>query len=178
MEKPTRLISVVGKKNSGKTTLVVALAADFARRGNRVGTLKHGTHPVQVDNEGTDTWRHFNEGKAERAMIESSGHRVFFQRLQKESDPVSLVQEFMRGTDIVIAEGFTKHSVPKIEVFRSSQHDKPRYDPSLPNADDWVAMMTDSTMPDLPFPVFRFSDTSWLVTLSHMAWDKAMLIER
>ena len=176
MEKQTRLISVVGKKNSGKTTLIVALASEFVRKGRRVGTLKHGTHPANLDHEGTDTWRHFNEGKAEKVMIESAGQRVLFQRLEEASDPVSLTREFFRGTDIVIAEGFTKHSVPKIEVFRDSQHDQPHYDPSRPNADDWFAMVTDDRTREFPFPAFQFSDTAWLVTLASMAWDRAMLI--
>ncbi len=177
METPTRLISVVGKKNSGKTTLVVALAAEFAKRGKRVGTLKHGTHPVNIDREGTDTWRHIHEGMADRAMIESARERVLFQRLEQESDPITLVQQFMRGTDIVIAEGFTKHAVPKIEVFRRGEHDRPHYDPSRPNASDWFAMVTDEESPEFPFPAFRFSDTAWLVTLSRVAWKKALLIE-
>lgn len=177
MEKPTRLISVVGKKNSGKTTLVVALAAEYTRQGKRVGTLKHGTHPATLDHEGTDTWRHFNQGMADRSMLESSGQRVLFQRLQEESGPVTLAHQFMQGTDIVIAEGFTSHAVPKIEVFRPSEHEQPHYDPSRPNASDWFAMVTDDRVGEFPFPVFRFSDTAWLVTISSMAWSNAMVIE-
>ena len=167
---------MVGKKNSGKTTLVVALAAEFSRRGKRVGTLKHGTHPANIDHEGTDTWRHFHEGKAERVLIESAGHRAMFQRLEVESDPIALVRQFMLGTDIVIAEGFTSHPVPKIEVFRCSQHEKPRYSPEQPNADQWVAMLTDDPTADCPFPTLLFGDTSWLVTLCRVAWDRAQVI--
>ncbi len=175
MEK-TRLISVVGKKHCGKTTLVVALAAEFARQGKRVGTLKHGTHPANVDHEGTDTWRHFNEGLAERVLIESSGQRVLFQRLQEESDPVALARQFMVGIDIVIAEGFTRFAVPKIEVFRSAEHEKPHFDPSRSNAGDWFVMITDEDAGVYPFPTLEFSDTAWLVTLSKMAWQQAMLV--
>ncbi len=172
-----RLISVVGKKNSGKTTLVVALAAEFTRRGKRVGTLKHGTHPATLDAEGTDTWRHFHEGMADRVVLESSGLRVLFQRVEDAADPIVLSRQYMRGVDLVIAEGFTNSSVPKIEVFRSKAHDSPHYDPARPNADNWVAIVTDVTSMEFPFPSFRFADTSWLVTLSGLAWDLAMPIE-
>jgi molybdopterin-guanine dinucleotide biosynthesis protein B len=173
----TRLISVVGKKHCGKTTLVVALAAEFARQGKRVGTLKHGTHPANVDHEGTDTWRHFNEGLAERVLIESSGQRVLFQRLHEESGPVALTRQFMVGIDIVIAEGFTRHTVPKIEVFRSVEHEKPHFDPSRSNAADWCVMITDDDAGAYPFPTLKFSDTAWLVTLSKMAWHHALMVE-
>ena len=63
----TRIISIIGRKNAGKTTLTVALAAELARRGRRVMTIKHGHHPADVDRPGSDTWRHFHEGRAERA---------------------------------------------------------------------------------------------------------------
>ncbi len=177
MEKPIRLISVVGKKNSGKTTLVVALAAEYARRGKVVGTLKHGTHPARLDTEGTDTWRHLNEGLAERVLLESSGSRVMIQRLEEEADPITLARQYMSGTDIVIAEGFTSHPIPKIEVFRRQEHDEPHFYPAHPHAAHWIAMVTDHSAIDYPFPAFQFSDTAWLVTLSKMARSKAMIVE-
>ena len=43
------LITVVGRKNSGKTTLVVQLAAELRRRGLRVMTIKHGSHNFNID---------------------------------------------------------------------------------------------------------------------------------
>ena len=45
----TRIISVIGRKNAGKTTLAVALISELARRGHRVMTIKHGHHPASVD---------------------------------------------------------------------------------------------------------------------------------
>jgi hypothetical protein len=37
-------------------------------------------------------------------------------------------------------------------------------------------MVTDNTAFRAPFPVFRFNDTSWLVTLANLAWDRAKVI--
>ncbi len=177
MADTTRLISVVGKKDSGKTTLVVALSAEYVRRHKRVATIKHGTHPAQVDQQGKDTWRHYNEGKAERVMIASPGSRVLFHRTDEEADPIALAREYMREVDLVIVEGFTKRRIPKIEVFRKGLHATPQYDPSSENAEDWVAMVTDDPPPDLPFPYFRFSDTSWLMSLASIAWERAIPID-
>ena len=36
------MISIIGLKNAGKTTFLVALAAELVRRKFRVMTLKHG----------------------------------------------------------------------------------------------------------------------------------------
>ena len=44
-----RIISIIGRKNAGKTTLVVALASEFTRQGKKVGTIKHGHHPALLD---------------------------------------------------------------------------------------------------------------------------------
>ena len=38
------MVSVVGRKHAGKTTLVVRLSAELTRRGHRVMTLKHRSH--------------------------------------------------------------------------------------------------------------------------------------
>ncbi len=50
-----RAVALVGWKKSGKTTLAVALAEELARRGVRVGALKHSHHGF--DSPGTDTAR-------------------------------------------------------------------------------------------------------------------------
>ena len=118
-----------------------------------------------------------HEGSAERVLIESSGHRALIQRLEEEEDPMTLARRYMLGTDIVIAEGFTKHPIPKIEVYRRKAHDEPHYASTNPNADQWFAMVTDDETTEYPFPTFQLSDTAWLVTLSKLAWGKAMIIE-
>ena len=111
----SRLISIVGKKDAGKTTLVVALAAELVRRKFRVMTIKHGTHAAS-DERGKDTWRHWHEGKAERVVMEAPGQRVVWERRDKESDPVALAKRYLDGADIVLVEGFSKAPIPKIET--------------------------------------------------------------
>ncbi|MCL4867136.1 MAG: molybdopterin-guanine dinucleotide biosynthesis protein B, partial [Gemmatimonadales bacterium] len=82
-----RIFSVVGRKNAGKTTLLVAMAREFRRQGKRVMTIKHASHPADADREGTDTWRHFHEGNAERVLIASPELRVVFERSPDTEDP-------------------------------------------------------------------------------------------
>ena len=171
----TRIISIIGKKDAGKTTLVVALATEM-RRKLRVMTLKHGTHAADVDQRGKDTWRHWNEGKAERVLLEAPGERVLFERTDADGDPIALARRYLDGADIVLAEGFSAYPLPKIEVYRMACGDKPIYDPSRDNADQWVAVLTDNATFRAPFPVFRFSDTSWLVSLATLAWDRARIL--
>jgi molybdopterin-guanine dinucleotide biosynthesis protein MobB len=171
----TRLISIIGKKDAGKTTLVVALASDLSRK-RRVMTLKHGTHTADMDQRGKDTWRHWHEGKADRVLLEAPGERVLFEHTTEEADPITLAQRYLQGADIVLAEGFSAHPLPKIEVYRTACGERPIYDPERPDADLWVAMVTDNPTFRAPFPVFRFTDTSWLVALANLAWERARIL--
>lgn len=172
----TKIISIVGSKNAGKTTLVVALASEFTRRGKRVMTIKHASHPATLDTPGTDTYRHFHEGKAERVLIASPGVRSLIERSPDDADPVTLARRYLADADIVLVEGFKMEALPKIEVYRRAVADLPLYEPSAANAGEWIAILTDDAKFEAECPVLRFKDTIWLQLLAGLAWDKAMTL--
>jgi molybdopterin-guanine dinucleotide biosynthesis protein B len=171
------MISIIGRKDAGKTTLLVALASEMARRKLRVMTIKHGSHAADMDQQGKDTWRHWHEAKADRVLMEGPGQRVLFERTTQEMDPVALARRYLEGADIVLVEGFKGAPLPKIEVYRAAAGPAPIFDPHAPNAAEWVAMITDDPKYRAPFPVFRFSDTAWLVALGNIAWERARILE-
>ena len=173
----TRIISVIGRKNSGKTTLAVALASEFVRRGHRVMTIKHGHHPAEADRHGSDTWRHFHEGRAERVLIASPDLRVLFERSPDTYDPVSLARQYMGGANIVLTEGYKAAPLPKIEVFRRAAAREPLYDAAAPNAHEWVAVITDDPDFRADCTVLHFHDTIWLQLLANLAWERSLVLE-
>ena len=160
-----RLVSVIGKKNSGKTTLVVALVRELVRRGHRVMTIKHGAHAFEMDQKGRDTWRHMHEGGAERVVMETPGSRIVIAHTEAEAGPRELSKLFLGDAHFVVVEGFKKSDLPKIEVYRRSVHAAPLYDPAAPEASQYIAMVTDATDFRASIPVLRFSDTNWLYRL-------------
>lgn len=172
----TRIISVIGNKGAGKTTLIVALASEFVRKGRRVMTIKHAPHAMDVDRPGSDSYIHFHEGKVERTLLISPGLRVLTERHADDTDPVALSRRYFDGADIVLCEGFQDAAVPKIEVFRRAANPAPLYTPSLPDAERWIAIVTDDDKFQAHCPVLRFHDTMWLQLLANMAWEKALLI--
>ncbi len=173
----TRIISIIGRKNAGKTTLTVALASELARRGHRVMSMKHADHPAQVDQPGVDSWRHFHEGRAERVLLVSPELRVLFHRAPDEYDPIGLAREYLPGADIVLVEGFKRAPLPKIEVYRRAVSPEPIYDPAAPNAEEWVAIVTDDHGLDADRRVLRFNDTMWLQLLANLAWEHALVVK-
>jgi molybdopterin-guanine dinucleotide biosynthesis protein MobB len=174
----TRIISVIGRKNAGKTTLAVALASELVRRGHRVMTIKHGHHPADVDRQGSDTWRHFHEGRAERVLIASPDLRVLFERSPDNYDPVALARHYMAGADIVLTEGYKAAPLPKIEVFRRAAASRPLYDPQASNAHQWIAVITDDPEFTANCTVLHFHDTIWLQLLANLAWDRALVLDQ
>ncbi|MGH7499615.1 MAG: molybdopterin-guanine dinucleotide biosynthesis protein B [Gemmatimonadales bacterium] len=170
----TRIISIVGKKNTGKTTLIVALADELSRRGRRVMTIKHAHHPVEADRTGSDSWRHYNEGRAERVLLTAPGQRIVFEHAKDEADPLALARRYLDGADIVLAEGFKQAPLPKIEVYRPSVAREPLYQADAPDAARWAAIVTDDYAFQSDPTVIRFQDTMWLQLLATLAWERAM----
>jgi molybdopterin-guanine dinucleotide biosynthesis adapter protein len=173
----TRIISIIGRKGAGKTTLTVALAGELARRRRRVMTIKHGHHPADVDRPGTDSWRHFEEGRAERVLLVTPGVRVLFDRAPDEYDPAALARRYLGEADIVLAEGFKRAPIPKIEVFRSSVAPAPIYDAGSPDAASWAAIVTDDLAFEASPKVIHFQDTMWLQLLATLALEHALALD-
>lgn len=56
---PSPAISVIGRHNSGKTTLVERLIAYLGAQDLDVGSVKHHGHPgFEIDIPGKDSYRH------------------------------------------------------------------------------------------------------------------------
>ena len=172
----TRIFSVIGRKNAGKTTLTVALAAELVRRGHRVMTIKHGDHPADVDKQGTDSWRHFHEGHAERVLLASPDMRVLFERTPDDYDPIGLARRYLDGADIVLAEGFKRSSLPKVEIFRRAVADTPLFDDPELDPSTWIAVVTDDLAFERDVTVLHFQDTMWLQLLANLVWAQALVI--
>jgi molybdopterin-guanine dinucleotide biosynthesis protein MobB len=169
----TKIISVIGHKNAGKTTLVAALGHEFKRQKRRVGTIKHASHPVDADRDGTDSWRHFHEGNADAVLVASPELRVIFERRVDDTGPEDLARRYFADMDIVLVEGFKRAPIPKIEVFRKEVAKAPLYDPGLPNASEWVAMVTDDHKYHASIRVLHFTDTMWLTVLTALVMEQA-----
>ena len=172
----TRILSIIGRKNAGKTTLTVALAAEFARKGRRIMAIKHASHPADIDREGTDSYRLYHEGKAERVLLATPRQRVIIEKSPDDTDPVTLARRYFQGADLVLVEGFHTAAIPKIEVYRKETGNPPIYSPTSADAERWVAIVTDTEGFKAHCPVLHFRDTMWLQLLANIAWEKALEI--
>lgn len=146
----TPIISIVGKSESGKTTLIEKLIPELKKRGYRIGTIKHAHHGFQIDREGKDSFRHKAAG-ADMVIVASPESIAMVKNGGGET--LDSASEYFSGMDIVITEGYKRENKPKIEVFRKARHREPlcRDDNNL------VALVTDDDM-DLNVPRFGLED--------------------
>ncbi len=114
------IISVVGRSNCGKTTLLEKLIRVLVERGWQVGTIKHHFHgPVEVDVPGKDSWRHRQAGASAVAL--SSRDTLFLVRqVAEEQSPEAIAHRGLLDVDLILTEGFRSGPLPKIEVSRTA----------------------------------------------------------
>lgn len=106
-----KIISVVGYKKTGKTTLVETLVKALKKHGS-VGTIKH-LHEHKINTPGTDTWKHANAG-ADVVVACTESELVKFSR---DNALTSALDELANaGMDFAVVEGFKDSKLPKISL--------------------------------------------------------------
>lgn len=149
------MVAIVGRKHAGKTTMTARLSAELTRRGHRVMILKHGAHTFNLDPAGTDTYRHYHEGNAERVAMAAPDKFALVMRWERELGPEALAARYFGDANIVLCEGFKASALPKIEVFRRAAHETSLWADAPSNADTWRAMVSDADVPAFPGTLIR-----------------------
>ena len=117
------IISIVGKSDSGKTTLIEKLVPELTRRGYRVATVKHDIHGFEVDREGKDSWRHKQAG-AHSVVISSPTKAALIRDVERDMNLEEIREKLIKDVDLIVSEGYKKDVQPKVEVFRKEKHKK------------------------------------------------------
>ncbi|NIM04922.1 MAG: molybdopterin-guanine dinucleotide biosynthesis protein B [Armatimonadetes bacterium] len=151
------IVSIIGAKKSGKTTVVEALVKEFSCRGLRVATMKHCEEGFQVDREGSDSWRHIQAG----AIAVSLCGPQEFAILGASEKPsfARLAALLLEEAQLVIAEGFSEEDLPKVLVVGKEAGESP-----IPSEEQLLAVVSDVSK-EQSVPTFGFDDTASLADL-------------
>lgn len=107
-----RIVSIVGKKNTGKTSLTVKVIEELTRRGYNVASIKHSHHSIEMDKENTDTWKHKQAGAN---LVVGVGSTTFFNaRQEMDLNRILFLLKHFDEFDFVIIEGYKSYNYPKI----------------------------------------------------------------
>jgi molybdopterin-guanine dinucleotide biosynthesis protein B len=150
------IISIVGKSDSGKTTLIEKLLPELKRRGYRVATVKHDIHSFEVDREGKDSWRHKQAG-AHTVVISSPQKVALIRDVEKDLTLEELREKLIQDVDLILSEGYKKDVQPKIEVFRKGKHKE-----LLCTKEDHLVAIVSNQKFDIGSPCFHLEDIKGL----------------
>ncbi|MDL2246120.1 molybdopterin-guanine dinucleotide biosynthesis protein B [Methanobrevibacter sp. OttesenSCG-928-K11] len=107
-----KIISIVGNKNSGKTSLSIKIIKELKSRGYKVATIKDSHHKMEMDKENTDTWRHKEAGSE---IVVGIGETTFFNIRERLSlERMLFLIKLIDEPDFVVIEGFKKYNYAKI----------------------------------------------------------------
>jgi molybdopterin-guanine dinucleotide biosynthesis protein B len=102
------VIAVVGRKKSGKTTVIEGIVQELTKAGYRVATVKHVTERgFSMDTEGKDTWRHSRAGANPVVSVSDAETAV----LIKDGEAKFSLDQLFRFTpeiDTILLEGFSQ----------------------------------------------------------------------
>ena len=151
-----KVIGVVGWKDVGKTFFATEIIKLLVSKKFKVGSIKHAHHDFDIDQHGTDSFKHRNAG-SNQVIISSSKRwaKIIENNNKKEKNLDELIKEF-QDIDIVIVEGFKKESHPKIEIIAKNSQ---IINSELKNV---IAFVSDEML-DSNIPVFKKNDTKSLV---------------
>jgi molybdenum cofactor guanylyltransferase/molybdopterin-guanine dinucleotide biosynthesis protein MobB len=150
------VFGVAGWKNSGKTTLVTKLVAEFVRRGFRVATVKHAHHDADVDRPGTDSHSHRLAGAAQTALVSTRRMAVMSEFATPEVEPrLAEVLKRLDPADVVVVEGYKRAELPKIEARRVASAGSEPLHPADPFV---IAIAADAPQPGATVPVLDIDD--------------------
>ncbi len=140
-------LHIIGRKNSGKTTLIVELVEQLTIRGLRVGTVKHTHHHHELDTPGKDTYRHRQAGAAAVGILAPAMNAIFWPA-PPDHDRYQQFDALLEDCELVLVEGHSQADGLKIEVWREQPDRPPEENRPFASTDTSIsAVVSDDQVP-------------------------------
>ena len=146
------ILSIVGKSDAGKTTLIEKMLPCLVRRGIKVGTIKHDVHGFTMDKEGKDSYRHKQAG-AHTTVISSPNKIGMVRDADHDHAIKEIVDLYLKDMNLVLTEGYKRESWPKLEVHRRELNR-----PLIAKPEEGLIAVASDEELDVNAPVFGLDD--------------------
>ena len=152
-KRPIPVMGFAACSGTGKTTLLEKLIPLLRERGLRVAIIKHSSHEVEADREGSDT-RRFSEAGADVTVLSARNVTAVTERRERSLDEcLALITD----VELILVEGFKSEHIPRIGLVRA--------DAGMPlpgEAGEYAAIVSDEPLPGVSVPCFSYDDTAAL----------------
>jgi len=137
-------IHLVGRKNHGKTSLIIDLLHEYEAMKLHVGVIKHTGHDHELDTPGTDSHRLRLAGGTPTAILTPGLGALYHPGLSKQ-DAYRWLEPMYADCELVLVEGHLdcQDPVPKFEVWRAELGTTPL----AQERDDILAVISDDSLP-------------------------------
>jgi len=156
---PVPVVAFVGRKKSGKTSLLEVVIGELKSRGLKVAAVKHDYHGFEADTPGTDSYRLRFAG-AVVSVVSSADKYALVALTEEERSLEELVSGLPEDVDVVLAEGFKKQAAPKIEVTRAEDAAG-----LVAAAEELMAVVAESPVSGVDVPWYAPSDARGVADL-------------
>ena len=136
---------------TGKTTLMERVIRELAKKGVRVGVVKHDGHDFDIDHPGKDSYRHAQAGAQTVVIASAQKTAVIEQAGSTLEQCVCRIQ----NADVILVEGFKHAAIPRIGLCRKETGKGFTEEPN-----SFIAVVTDDTDTQTDVPRFSFQDAA------------------
>jgi molybdopterin-guanine dinucleotide biosynthesis protein MobB len=147
------MLIVVGKRHSGKSTLIEYITGELTRQDLKVGALKHSSHTHSIDRQGSDSDRFRVAGAVPSAFSTPDGCAIYYACNRSENQNKVLNNHF-KNCDILLVESFKNVQGPKIWICSDQDMDE------IPG--ETIAIIDDKKE-NFDLPVFQFGDRKMIL---------------
>ncbi len=117
-----KIITITGRSDSGKTTLIERLVKKYTGTGITVSVIKSMKHDFDIDYPGKDSFRYREAGSTATAITNGSKFAIM-SRNSENLSPLEIAEKYFPDSDVILIEGFKEGTSAKIEVIGESSED-------------------------------------------------------
>ncbi|MBL7131023.1 MAG: molybdopterin-guanine dinucleotide biosynthesis protein B [Candidatus Omnitrophica bacterium] len=151
------ILSIIGKPDSGKTSLILKLLAELKKLGYRVAVAKHCPHGFDLDIEGKDSWR-FSQAGSEGIFLTSDEQFAVIRPKEASLNLKNKLKDYFSDFDIVLMEGYNNETeIKKIQIIRRVVGGQQDF------SDDIVAYISDMSL-NTNKPIYAPDDIAGIVS--------------
>ena len=113
------IISICGRKNSGKTTFISNLVEILKGKGLKIGVIKHDGHDFKLE-DNTDTGKFYKAGTDIIGIFSDYKYMIY----KNEYIKIEKLLEYFHEMDLIIIEGLKDSDFDKFEIIRNENSSK------------------------------------------------------